>query len=226
MALKAIQSWLRELYDLEVGPCVTEFVCGEQLVRDLGHSPDRGELLLVAEDGDDAAVALFMREKTVDAVQVHGLSVWEATDGFTDACLATEGVSHFLYLMFRAAFDETVSQLELELQAEVDKYASALLSGNGVWAVRAQRELAELRARSRAIRKTLFDDAEFLDDAESEEGERYRLASRLAHAYATELERRFVDRGDIGALLTELRRFYRMGLPGKMRAAQHPPQSD
>ena len=46
---------------------------------------------------------------------------------FADFCLAVEGVSHFIYVALRAADDRGVSQLELELQAEVDKFACCVL---------------------------------------------------------------------------------------------------
>src|SRR5437762_13493477 len=39
-----------------------------------------------------------------------------------DCWTALEGVSHFLYLAWNAGHDRPVSLLELEMQAEVDKY--------------------------------------------------------------------------------------------------------
>ena len=44
-----------------------------------------------------------------------------------DFLLAVEGVSHFVYLVHRARQERPVSAVELELQAEVDKYLVALL---------------------------------------------------------------------------------------------------
>ena len=59
----------------------------------------------------------------------------------------------------------------------------------------------------------------FLDDAETEAGERYRVAHRLAARYVALLEERFVETGELSAMLLELRRFYRRGLRGKVEAA-------
>ena len=42
-----------------------------------------------------------------------------------DCCTALEGVSHFLYLAWNAGHDKPVSLLELEMQAEVDKYVAS-----------------------------------------------------------------------------------------------------
>jgi hypothetical protein len=117
----------------------------------------------------------------------------------------------------------SVSQLELELQAEVDKYASAVLQpegallgqegleGNGIHAV---------RARSRAVRHRLFTGVRFLDGAQSARGERYRMAHRLAARYAASLEERHLESGDVRSFLRELRRFYRHGLQQKLEATR------
>jgi len=46
---------------------------------------------------------------------------------FNDCCMLLEGVSHFLYLTWNAHYDRQVSLLDLELQAEVDKFVFAVL---------------------------------------------------------------------------------------------------
>jgi hypothetical protein len=125
-------------------------------------------------------------------------------------CLAAEGVSHFVYLFFRHQGGDSVSQLELEVQAEVDKYAAALLrggpsheqllAGNGV---------GLFVARSRALRRRLFAGQELLDAPGTTEHDRYVLAMETAGRYAASLEERYVRRGDTSGLLTELRRYYR-----------------
>ena len=59
-----------------------------------------------------------------------------------DYWTALEGVSHFLYLAWNAGHDKPVSLLELEMQAEVDKYVASY------WLMRRQfpgRFPAELR---------------------------------------------------------------------------------
>lgn len=207
--LRQIQQLLTELYDLSPVADVEEFVCGPELLEaTLGeHARARGEVLLVLEDEEGVHVALYLDPEALCALHAHdGLPSPERAS-FSAACLATEGVSHFLYLSFRAENAHQVSQLELELQAEVDKYAAHLLAGNGVGAI---------RERSRILRERLFEGARFLDAPESVEGERYRTAHRLAARYAAALERRYVDRGRLAELAVELRRFYRMGAREKL----------
>ncbi len=212
MPLDRIQRALSELYDVRVESSVEDFVCDAATVRaTVGEGVERGEVLLVAEDDEGIAVGLYVCPDAVDALGEDPEDAWLDEQRFTAACLATEGVSHFLYLMFRAENDDAVSQLELELQAEVDKYAAGLLAGNGVGAI---------RARSRSMRWRLFERAEFLDEAHTEAGQRYRTASRAAAAYAHYLEERFVATGDLAALRAELRRFYRLGLREKLEAGK------
>ena len=210
--LGRIQQRLLDLYDLDQTSSVDDFVCDEEAARaavgDDGVA--RREVLLVAHEPDGIAIGLYVDDEAVQALSTTAGDAWLDETRFDACCLATEGVSHFVYFVFRAENDHSVTQLELELQAEIDKYATALLAGNGVGLI---------HARSRWLRRKLFENVEFLDEAESEAGERYRLANRLASQYAARLESRYVVRGDLDALARELRRFYRLGAREKIETA-------
>ena len=227
--LDRIQEMLADLYDLPVDRPVGAFLCDAEVVeQSVEGAVARGEVLLVAEEPDGLAVGLYVCPDAVARLTAarapapsgsDGAGTWSAGDAFladdaadfAAACLATEGVSHFVYLTFRADNDDSVTQLELELQAEVDKYATGLLAGQGMGAI---------RARSRALRERLFEGVRFIDAADTEVGERYRTAHRWAARYAASLEARHLDgEGDLDALGRELRRFYRMGMRGKLEAA-------
>ncbi|AKF06234.1 hypothetical protein [Sandaracinus amylolyticus] len=216
--LTRIQHRLATLYDVELEVDVEDFVCDEETARSLGgdDAMRRGEVLFVVPDESGARVALFVEP----GARALAGDAWMA-DGarFRGACLATEGVSHFVYLAFRADHEIAVSELELELQAEIDKWALGVLApleelahpmrGRGA-------ALIALRDRSRRLRERLFTGARFLDPAGSERGDRYRAAVRLASRYARELEAARIDRGDLDGLTRELRRFYRLGAREKI----------
>lgn len=121
-----------------------------------------------------------------------------------DFLLLLEGVSHFVYAAFAARADRSISALELEVQAEVDKYVTCLLSSS------------EDVETSRALRHRLFVDVEYHDDLDAVERDRYRHANNRALRYCTSLERRFVHTQRMVEMLDELRRFYRMSLPRKL----------
>ncbi|HJL00042.1 MAG TPA: hypothetical protein RMH85_28360 [Polyangiaceae bacterium LLY-WYZ-15_(1-7)] len=207
--LRRVQERLAALYDVDP-PDLGAFLCEEATVRAIADAElARGELLLVLEEEDGVFVALWVDDAAVEAFErgaPPATPAWEQV---------TEGVSHFVYLAFREANEEAVSQLELEVQAEVDKYAVAMLEGWGAGLVRAR----EREGRSRALRQALFEEAEFIDPAGSERGERYRVANRVAGRFAAQLEARFVAENDRAGLVTELRRFYRKGQRGKLAAA-------
>jgi hypothetical protein len=103
-----------------------------------------------------------------------------------------------------ARAERPVSQLELELQAEVDKYVTCLL---------ATEPGAEVSA---ALRRRLFGDVAYEPDLDHEERDRYRAANDNAQRYAAYLEQAFVVPRRIPEMLAELRRFYRLGLAGKL----------
>ena len=222
-SLHRVQCALSALYDLEPSANVDDFVCDEVTAQALGGEDalERREVLFVVEDHEEHFVGLYLDPQARIAIETE--DAWRGQ--FDAMCLAAEGVSHFVYVQFRADHHQHVQELELELQAEVDKYVlalldervahdpHALLEGNGVGILFAGFPLGKLRERSRALRHHLFAEARFIDEAESARGERYRTASKLAGAYAEELERLCVHRG---ALLTELRRFYRLGMRGKV----------
>jgi hypothetical protein len=116
-----------------------------------------------------------------------------------------EGVSHFTFLAWSAAQDRPVSPLELELQAEVDKFVLAAL------AARAQRPNHALLP----LHHLQFEAATLDPALSGDERERYVTASRYAKDYCRELAGCLADaRHD--ELRTELRRFYRMSRNDKL----------
>jgi hypothetical protein len=142
----------------------------------------------------------------------HANPLGALTEGnLADYCTALEGVSHFVYSTWRLDRDAPVSLLELETQAEVDKYAATIFlvadQQGGTYP-------AQVHAR-------LFDRVSFDARLEPEQYDRYRTAHRCAAQYCRGLERRFVQRGEarIEALLRELRKFYRLGATAKLRHA-------
>ena len=212
MLLSRLQSLIGAIYDVSIAHDVYDF-----LVTDRQHLPAaaRGgsseEELIVAEPadgGDEVGLSLYLdpallarltREDPL--VRLHGGNV-------ADWCTALEGVSHFLYLAWNAGHDKPVSLLELEMQAEVDKYVASY------WLLRRQSPQhfpAELR-------RVLF--ARTRVDPQATAAGRaglYREASHYAEKFCARLERLLARNrsarsgsADEGAVLAELRRFYRL----------------
>jgi hypothetical protein len=196
-----MQRGLEALYRLDTGVEVGDFVIDEAVRDELAPTRRPREQLLVMEDTGEMALALFIHPAVLANLQRHDPArLGEHNLG--DFLLAIEGVSHFIYAIHCARTDRRVTQLELELQAEVDKYVTCLLQTDP--------------ARSEAWRQRLFWECAYDDDLDHEERERYRVANDNAHRYAAYLEDAFVARRKIPEMLGELRRFYRQGLAGKL----------
>ena len=210
--LGAIQRDLVALYDLEDSPAVAPFLCEAADVAAAGGDPSRGEVLLVHDDGEHVDVGLYVAPAALELLATAGDLL--APGRFDAWCLAAEGVSHFCYLSFRHTGGDSVSQLELEIQAEVDKYAAALLAGGPE--LLAGYGVGLFLARSRDLRRRLFVEQELLDAPGSAEHDRYLHATSVAAEYTGGLERTFVRRGDREGLVRELRRYYRAGRTAKL----------
>jgi hypothetical protein len=215
MVLHGLQSLLGRLYDVDLNYDVYDFlVTDRRALPGAPAAPDPRETeeeLLLAETHDGAGVALYLDPGLLRRLEGAD-PVGALTEGnLSDYCTALEGVSHFVYSTWRLRRDLPVSLLELETQAEVDKYAVTVFLlaqqlGGGF--------PAQVHAR-------LFDRVSFDERLQPDQVDRYRTAHRCAAHYCRRLEHRFVSRGQarIEALVRELRRFYRLGSSAKMRHA-------
>jgi hypothetical protein len=123
-------------------------------------------------------------------------------------CQLIEGVSHFVYVAERARRELPTTALELELQAEVDKYL--LLVWN-------KRHFDP--AFSRVVHARLFEGVRFCHPAGTEQGDRYRLANDLAARFVRRLDTSYASKGRFSELREALLRFYRMGQAEKIQTA-------
>lgn len=198
-----VQRGLETLYRVDTGVEVDDFVIDEPTRDRLVAERRPREQLLAVEEGGEMAFALFVDPSAIANLERHDPAVL-GDHNLGDFLLAVEGVSHFIYAVWCARAERPVSQLELELQAEVDKYVTCLLSAD-----------PERDASSR-WRARLFGEACYEPDLDADEQSRYRAANDNAHRYATYLETEFVARRRIPEMLGELRRFYRHGLAAKL----------
>lgn len=186
---RLVQRRLCDYYGLYDVPDVAEFL---EVRADVER-----ERVLVREANDGVEVRIELPERAL--AEDHGLDA---------LCQVVEGVSHFILLAERVRCELPTTHLELELQAEVDKFL--LL---GVLPV-------PLPAVDRAaLRIRLYEDSRFLDAEGTVAGERYRLASRAADRFVHRLERRFLSRARHRELRTFLGRFFRAGQAEKLSLA-------
>jgi hypothetical protein len=198
--LARLQLGLEAVYRVETRLPIDAFVVDEKTRADAAPARAPREQLLLRQEDDELAMALFVDAAALENLERHDPSAGLHEHNFSDFCLAVEGVSHFVYVALCAAAHRLVSALELELQAEVDKFVCCSLLAGG----------------SPGLRRRLYHDVRFADDLDHDERSRYRTANLEADRYAAALEKRFVAEDRTDAMLAEVRRFYRMALPDKL----------
>jgi hypothetical protein len=198
---------------VETGVEIADFVVGADLRDVLVTARRPREQLLVCEADGELALALFIDPSALANLTSHDPARRLGDHNLGDFLLAVEGVSHFIYAILCARAARPISQLELELQAEVDKYVTCLLTGEPD------------AAASAGLRRRLFDDVTYEPDLDREEHARYRAANDNAHRYASWLEQTYVVPRRIPEMLGELRRFYRLGLAAKLGTIASAPRA-
>ncbi len=198
-----VQRRLEALYALEPEAPVTEYLIPPS---EVAHLPGGGSRTLVSQEGDVVRVGVVLDEAT--GAHIERVDPRERLDhaNLSSFSTLTEEVSHFLYVLSRARVERTLTQLELELQAEVDKYLIALFFLS----------LQNEGAVPTGLRRLLFDRYRLVEGLSAESAERYHEASRLARRYCGWLESRFLRGGRLADLAREARRFWRLGQREKL----------
>jgi hypothetical protein len=214
MVLRGLQTLLGRLYDVDLPYDVYDFLVTDR--RAVGESTNErrvlDEELLLAETADGAGVALYLDPEILSRLEAEDPHRALTENNLADYCTALEGVSHFVYSTWGLERDLPVSLLELETQAEVDKYAITVF-------LLARQQGGE--SYPAQVHARLFDRVKFDARLEPDQYDRYRTAHRCAAHYCRRLERRFVNRGTlkIEAMVRELRGFYRLRHAAKLRHA-------
>jgi hypothetical protein len=206
MILKRLQDLIGDIYDVNVAHDVYDFLVTDRkhLPAAVRNVPTDEELIVEQpeEGADEVAMSLYLDPALLQ--RLHKADPMERLhDGnVADYWTALEGVSHFLYLAWNAGHDKPVSLLELEMQAEVDKYVASY------WLMRRQlpdRFPAELL-------RILFERTRIDPQLARGREDLYRKANRYAQKFCRRLEQTFrgARGGAHGEVLAELRRFYRL----------------
>ena len=208
MLLRELQALLNRLYDTEVNLDVQDFLVTDPRALP-GYSCAADEQLFVRESARSVDVALYLAGEVLERLRARDPMLRLDASNIADYWTALEGVSHFHYLAWNAARNRPVSVHELEMQAEVDKYAVTLFVLGAQHAGRFPRRL----------HNWLFERAHVDQELPPARRELYESASRYAARFCALLERRFLGRGKIRceALVRELRAFYRLTHAPKIR---------
>lgn len=209
-ALERLETLLTDIYDLDIGCRVEDFLVTDrqQLPGECRDAPG-DEQLFVGTVNDELCMSLYLDPELLERLDRQDPHDDLNQDNLADCWTALEGVSHFLCVAHNAGNDRPVSRLVLELQAEIDKYVASVALMRLQQPRRFPAELHTLLFRRARVDPALAAGHEPL----------YRRASRQAARYCTRLEprlRALCGRED-GTWLGDLRRFYRLSDFGKLR---------
>jgi hypothetical protein len=202
--LTSLQETLAHIYDLPATPDVREFLLTDRArLAAISAARNCDEQLLLAEEGDTLSMALYIDARVLQRLAGRDPLQALTHENLADYLTVAEGVSHFVYVAWNCGFDKPVTLLELELQAEVDKYVL------GAWLLSAQNAGRFPSELHRALFARTRIDPVAAAGRESLYREASRYAARFCQRVGALLDRK--HRGAMRDALTELRRFYRFG---------------
>lgn len=210
--LGEMQQLLARVYDTAIEHDVGDFLITDRdvLAERSGARALTDEQLVIVESADDGVeLGLYIDAAVLDRLARR--SPFDVLDesNLQDYCTALEGVSHFHYVIWSSTRQRPVSLLELELQAEVDKYVTGL-------------QLLARQGGGRYVpdwHRRLFDRAGYAGGLDRTSLQRYVLANRHAARFCRALDERYLKtrRTSVVGWLQALRRFYRYGHGEKLR---------
>jgi hypothetical protein len=211
--LASLQSALAEIYDLPAMPAVGEFLMTNRSdLHRYSEARASDEQLIVAVEGDTVSLALYIDGAVLARLAQRDPFAALDHENLADYLTVAEGVSHFVYVAWNAGHDKPVTLLELELQAEVDKYVL------GAWLLREQ----GAGRFPRELHRVLFERARVDATAAAGRANLYHTASNYAARFCRRVAASLAAstghyrRNATRELLTELRRFYRWGNARKL----------
>jgi hypothetical protein len=215
MLLAQIKRELAFIYETPLSYDIDEFVITDaRLAATLTPttaSLDNLERLLIQPDVDDPRLSLYIDATVLARLQNDDPSVSLHDGNLAEYLIALEGVSHLHYVIWNIERENSVSLLELEIQAEVDKYVACakLFSDQQGGNVPA------------ALHQILFDAVVYDQTLGAQAHSRYQEANYFAAKYCAALRRRFPGHHGQPSFLRELRAFYRLTQNEKIQRIRH-----
>lgn len=203
--LQKLYSLLRTLYNLHDLPVSVEPFFINDIPRSYsgiqrtGNRMPTREAVFSVTHGNDVEIGIYLHpsiRKRLSRGEIR----------FDDLACAAEGISHFLYLADRGLQRRCCSQLELELQGEIDKFLLLHLMSLELHG----RVCPNLFARQ-------FEHVTYDDRLSREERERYETANHFAAKYCYELRNRCFFPYRPQVLVEEVRPFFEEDLRGKLK---------
>lgn len=208
--VKKIQSQIEALYGIRIGEQAENYLIDKHELLEILPSHQQTvipkELFLVNPNpqNETLEVALFLDSALKQNLTTNNPLQKLDQQNISDFCTLIEGVSHFVYYVHKACLDFEITELELELQAEIDKFLllTMLVGTNG--------------GNIQSIFELLFEDYRLVAKLSDAQKERYHTASSLARKYCYQLSKN-LQLEHHQALFNDIRLFYPLTQEQKIR---------
>ncbi|RYF10994.1 MAG: hypothetical protein EOO40_04115 [Deltaproteobacteria bacterium] len=208
--LCGLQRTIEQLHDVALDLDVRQYMVGPQQARELpGAQGELPEQLFIREAQDAVELALYVHPEVMRRLRRDDPRRRLHSGNFEPFCIALEGVSHFVFAAWRIEAAWQTSPLELELQAEVDKFAASWLL------LRAQ--CADMALVGAPLLRRLFVAYELRQALSTAEQDRYVAASRAAEGFCRTMAQRHGRARDDRRFVQDMRLFSRQTLAQKLR---------
>lgn len=219
MLLTSLQSQLEQHYDLKLPYEVSHFVSHDPEVayslakqaQYAGTSTANEEItledetLFISQTGDSLEFTVYLDAALLGSAEVNAdpiipdahPCISTTVHSLDNLCSIVEGVSHAVCLLWHAHHERQIRPVDLELQADIDKFL-ILLDANAT------------RCDTKQLHENLFARVRYLAEPGSELHHRYQLANESAAHYCSWLCNQYIDSLDVNGLKHELARFYRL----------------
>ncbi len=213
MLVATVQQQFQNIYQLPDDLSIEDFLINQEALATvqeeqcnlLSTAQHRGFMLLFIQ-GDELHVGVYLHNQLLNNLHRHNPLLGLDEKNIGDFCIMIEEVSHFLYTTWKARHDIKMTRLEIELQAEVDKFVLCSL-----YLAQHPASLDRL-----TLMELLFESYHFVKNLPEESQQRYHTASRLASHYCHFLNRTYINDNHISQLIKEIRQFYRFSQTDKI----------
>lgn len=209
--IRKIDLALKSLYNLDCEFRAEDFLLKRPAAQKaVGSAGLQGALYVQSGEPCDLTLGIYLSAAVGENLTKfpRGRSAFWSREKLSAFAVATEEISHFHYLLHHAATGRQVSQLELELQGDIDKFLLAFFANAG--GDEAGNVIFE------TLFERLFSQFRLSELLTGEEKDRYTEANRLAKRFILKFADQLSDPASSENVLKALRRFYRLNASEKM----------
>ncbi len=210
MLLNQVQNQLEMIYGIGLNERAEEFLIDKKEALNLFTQGEKipKELLLVRKPKEETVeVALFLDNNLLDNLNENDPFVSINENNLNDFCILIEGISHFVYFLWKSHNQHPITQLEMEMQAEIDKYLMLLFYSK-------TNDDNNLMAQ---VFDRLFENFTVFETLTREHTAQKLSASDLAMRYCHRIQNKWKNKSDFSELLDEVRQFYNFSQEEKIR---------